>query len=127
MGSDVLHTLAIEPTWFHTRLVAFCCLSFVCLIHGCLFKHGLRLQNALGLFKLVVLVLIVISGLLSLFNVAGFQVRPEYESSKNFRSWDDFWGGSGTGVNAFVNGLYNVIWYAFRLPSQGIRESIYVS
>jgi amino acid transporter len=105
--------LSIEPSWFHTRLVAFSCLSFICLVHGTLLKWGVRLQNALGLIKLIVLALISVSGLLSLAGFKHLQVREGYEKPDNF-SWHNFWEGSGTGANAFVSGLYNVIWYVCR-------------
>ncbi|PPR03657.1 hypothetical protein CVT24_007771 [Panaeolus cyanescens] len=105
----LLHAFAIEPTYFHTRLVAFCCLTFVCFIHGTCLKWGLRVQNTLAAFKLVVLALISFSGILSLAGVPAFRVKPEYEQPDNFR-WHKFWEGSGTGMNAFVSGLYNVIW-----------------
>jgi amino acid transporter len=107
--ADLLHSLSIEPTWFHTRLVAFSCLSFICLVHGTLIKWGVHLQNVLGLFKLVILALISVSGLLSLAGFKHVQVREGYEKPDNF-SWHNFWEGSGTGANAFVSGLYNVIW-----------------
>ena len=74
-----------------------------------LLKFGLRLQNTLGAFKLLVLALMSISGILCLAGVQGIQVRDEYEKPNNF-AWDTLWEGSGTGPNAFVNGLYNVIW-----------------
>ncbi|KAF8157117.1 APC amino acid permease [Crassisporium funariophilum] len=105
----LLHSLSIEPTWFSTRLVAFSCLTFICLVHGTVLKWGVRLQNALGLFKLVVLALISVSGILCLVGVKGVQVRDEYEKPNNFK-WDKLWEGSGTSANAFVSGLYNVIW-----------------
>ncbi|TFK41799.1 APC amino acid permease [Crucibulum laeve] len=105
----VLHSLSIEPTRLHTRLVAFLCLSFVCFIHGTRLTWGLRLQNTLGMFKLVILSLIAISGVLCLLEVPGFRVRDDYETPNNFE-WSKFWEGSGTGANAFVTGLYNVIW-----------------
>ena len=108
--SDLLHSLSIEPTWFNTRLVAFSCLTFICIIHGTLLNLGLRLQNMLGVFKLLVLALISLSGILCLAGVKGIQVRDEYEKPDNF-TWDKLWEGSGTGANAFVSGLYNVIWY----------------
>ncbi|KAF8970051.1 APC amino acid permease [Flammula alnicola] len=106
---NLLHSLAIEPTWFTTRLTAFCCLSFICLLHGSLLKWGIRLQNTLGILKLVVLALISVSGLLCLAGVNGMQVRDGYEKPDNFR-WNKLWEGSGKGANAFVSGLYNVIW-----------------
>ena len=107
---DLLHSLYIEPTWLNTRLVAFACLTSVCLVHGTLLKLGLRVQNTLGALKLLVLALIPVSGFLYLAGVKGIQVGDEYEKPNNF-TWDTFWEGSGTGPGAFVNGLYNVIWY----------------
>jgi hypothetical protein len=112
----MLHSLSIDPTWFNTRLVAFSCLTSICLIHGIFLKLGLRLQNTLGVFKLVVFTLIAVSGILCLAGVKGFQVRDEYEKPDNF-TWANFWEGSGTGLNAFVNGLYNVIWCESAVPS----------
>jgi amino acid transporter len=100
----------MEPTWLNTRLVAFSCLTSVCLVHGTLLQLGLRLQNTLGVVKLFVFALISVSGILCLVGATGFQVRDEYEKPNNF-IWDKFWEGSGTGSNAFINGLYNVIWY----------------
>ena len=107
---DLLHSLNIDPTWFNTRLVAFTSLTSICLVHGTLLKLGLRLQNTLGALKLLVLALIPVSGFLYLAGVKGIQVGDEYEKPNNF-TWDSFWEGSGTGPSAFVNGLYNVIWY----------------
>ena len=106
---DLLHSLYIEPTWLNTRLVAFTCLTSVCLVHGTLLKLGLRLQNTLGALKLLVLALIPVSGFLYLAGVKGIQVGDEYEKPNNF-AWDKFWEGSGTGPSSFVNGLFNVIW-----------------
>ena len=73
-------------------------------------KWGVRLQNTLGMFKFVVLTLISISGVLCLAGVT--KVREEYEKPDNLR-WDKLWEGSGTGANAFVSGLYNIIWYVW--------------
>ena len=106
---DLLHSLSVEPTWVNTRLAAFASLTSICLIHGTLLKLGLHLQNTLGAFKLLVLALISIFGILCLAGVKGIQVRDEYDRPNNF-TWDNFWEGSGTGAAAFVNGLYNVIW-----------------
>ncbi|KAF9525454.1 APC amino acid permease [Crepidotus variabilis] len=105
----LLHGLSIPSTYWTTRLVAFICLTFICFIHGFTVKWGLRVQNTLGLFKLAVLVLISISGLLCLAGIGDIHVRNEYEQPDNLR-WSKLWEGSGTGANAFVNGMYNVIW-----------------
>ena len=50
------------------------------------------------------------SGILYLAGVSGIQIGDEYEKPNNF-TWNTFWEGTGTGPGAFVNGVYNVIWY----------------
>jgi hypothetical protein len=82
---------------------------FCFLIHGTLLKWGLRLQNTLGVLKLFILSAIALLGLFCLMGVPGFAVQDGYEVPRNFE-WGRMWEGSGTGVNAFVTGLYNVIW-----------------
>jgi hypothetical protein len=84
-------------------------LTFCCLIHGVSVKWGLLFQNTLGFSKLVILLTIAVSGVFCLVGVPGFSVREGYEVPRNFE-WSKVWEGSGTGANAFVTGLYNVIW-----------------
>jgi amino acid transporter len=81
-------------------------------MHGTkLAPWGLRLQNTLGAGKLLVLSAVAISGLLCLTGVPGFQVREGYEVPDSFSSWEKLWeGSSGRGSNAFVTGMYGVIW-----------------
>jgi amino acid transporter len=107
--SDVIHSLSLTPTQYNTRLVAFLCLTFSLIIHGVFLKVGLRLQNTLGVFKLIILSAIAVLGLFCLIGVPGFTVKEGYEVPRNLE-WDKMWEGSGTGVNAFATGLYNVIW-----------------
>ncbi|EAU82114.2 high-affinity methionine permease [Coprinopsis cinerea okayama7 len=108
----LLNALSIPATYFNTRFIAWLCLTFIVLMHGTrLAPWGLRLQNTLGAGKFLVLAAIAFSGLLCLADVPGFRVREGYEMPDNFSSWDKFWEGSkGKGSNAFVSGLYNVIW-----------------
>lgn len=83
-------------------------------MHGTVLKFGLRLQNTLGMLKLLILGTIIICGLLSLVGVQAFQVREEYDTPDNFR-WIKFWEGSERDANAFVTALYNVIWLVFSI------------
>lgn len=101
----------MEPTYHLTRFTAFGCLTFIVVMHGTSFSPcGLRLQNALGAGKLLVLSSIALVGLLSLVGMPGFGIKDGYEVPNNF-TWNTFWEGSrGKGVNAFVTGLYNVMW-----------------
>ncbi|KAG9311597.1 APC amino acid permease [Chiua virens] len=108
-GEYTLHALAFERTPTNVRIVAFLCSTFCVIVHGAFLNFGLRLQNVLGAFKLVVLVLVAGSGFLSLIGVPGFAVGREYDQPNNY-TWQTFWEGSSFGANAFVIGMYNVIW-----------------
>ncbi|KIK89065.1 hypothetical protein PAXRUDRAFT_802174 [Paxillus rubicundulus Ve08.2h10] len=108
-GEYALHAFAYESTPTNVRVVAFLCSTFCLIVHGVFLNFGLRLQNALSAIKLLVLVLISGSGLLSLVGVSGFTVGEQYNQPNNF-TWSTFWEGSNLGANAFVTGMYNVIW-----------------
>ncbi|KAG1783373.1 APC amino acid permease [Suillus placidus] len=108
-GEYTLNALAIQPTTVNVRIVALLCSSFCLAAHGVFLNYGLKLQNALGFFKLFVLLIIAVSGLFSLAGVPGFAVRAGYSVPHNY-TWSSFWEGSDIGLNAFVTGMYNVIW-----------------
>ena len=82
-------------------------MSFI--VHSCFMTAGLRLQNTLGIFKLLILISIVITGIAHLSGVPGFELKGDVEVPDNLR-WSKMWEGSGNGATAFVTGLYNVIW-----------------
>ncbi|KAJ3520567.1 hypothetical protein NMY22_g12697 [Coprinellus aureogranulatus] len=107
----LLHSLSVEPTYRLTRFTAFVCLTFIVFMHGTwLAPWGLRLQNTLGAGKLLILCSIGLMGILSLAGIPGFGVKDGYEVPNNF-TWSTFWEGSrGKGANAFVSGLFNVMW-----------------
>ncbi|KIJ63769.1 hypothetical protein HYDPIDRAFT_175819 [Hydnomerulius pinastri MD-312] len=108
-GEYTLHALAYEPTAINVRAIAFLCSTFCLVVHGAFLNFGLKLQNTLGAFKLVVLLLVAVSGFFCLVGVPGFAVGEQYEQPNNF-TWTTFWEGSNFGANAFVTGMYNVIW-----------------
>ncbi|KAJ7151957.1 amino acid permease-domain-containing protein [Mycena filopes] len=110
--ADVLHALDIQPTRLATRLVAVLVLTFCLLVHGTLLKFGLRLQNTLGAFKLLILSAIALLGLLSLLGVPALAVRAPYNPPHNLDAWAHLWAGSreNASVNGVVTALYGVIW-----------------
>lgn len=108
-GEYTLNALAIQPTTVNVRVVAFLCSTFCLAAHGAFLDYGLKLQNALGFFKLSVLLIIAVSGLFSLAGVPRFAVHAGYDIPHNF-TWSSFWEGSDIGMNGFVTGMYNVIW-----------------
>ncbi|KAF8834676.1 amino acid transporter [Paxillus ammoniavirescens] len=108
-GEYALNALAYQTTPTNVRVAAFLCSTFCLVVHGVFLTFGLRLQNTLGAFTLLILVMMACSGLLSLAGVPGFSVGDEYDQPNNF-TWITFWEGSNFGANAFVTGMYNVIW-----------------
>ncbi|KAI9568714.1 amino acid/polyamine transporter I [Boletus coccyginus] len=108
-GEYILRALAYEQTPTNIHIMAFLCMSFCLVMHSAFIDIGLRLQNILSAFKLAVLLLIAGSGCLSLIGAPGFAVGEEYDQPNNY-TWLTFWEGSNIGANAFVIGMYNVIW-----------------
>ncbi|KAG6856922.1 hypothetical protein H0H87_012173 [Tephrocybe sp. NHM501043] len=99
---DVAHALSLEPTRFNVRGLALLCLTFSFLAHGVTPAFGLRLQNLLGVSKLLVLWAIATAGVFCLFGIPGFSVDPHYEAPNNF-AWTKFWEGSTqTSPNAII-------------------------
>lgn len=71
---------------------------------------GVRLQNALGFFKLFVLVSIIFVGMAHFAGVPGLELKGDVEVPGNLR-WSKLWENGGSGATAFVTGLYSAIWY----------------
>ena len=99
----MVHAFGGEITQWNTRLVGFACLTVVTAIHIFNLNFGLRVQNTLGVVKFVVLAFLIGSGLLSSL---GF-VRLKHQAN-NFQN---IWKGTTRDPNAFVSGLYYVLWY----------------
>ncbi|KAL2176389.1 amino acid permease-domain-containing protein [Thermothelomyces heterothallicus CBS 202.75] len=95
------------PDGWVPRLIAVACITLVVLLHALLPRWGLRLTNALGIFKVLVLLLIVFSGFAAL---AGYRLVPD---PHNF---DDFWaiekgdGYGGGGAYAYATALLQVVY-----------------
>ena len=113
------------PSSASARLASLLCITFALVLHGTHIRWGVRLQNVLGAFKLLILIGIAGSGLAALANVPGFRLQDVSsfvqdfvqmitsctpQPPRNFE-WRTMWKGSlGGGAYAFVTGLYNVIW-----------------
>ena len=65
-GEYILHAARVEVTRFNQRGVGLACVTTAFIIHGTALKWGLRLQNFLGVIKLLIVLLIVVSGWVSL-------------------------------------------------------------
>jgi amino acid transporter len=99
-----LNAARIEPTRWAERGIGVGVLTFALLVHAMMPNWGLRLQNALGIFKIAVLLFIVVAGFVAL----GGHVRGGAPNPSNFTN--AFEGARDVNATSFVNGLYSVIW-----------------
>ncbi|KAK2594492.1 methionine permease [Conoideocrella luteorostrata] len=97
-GEYILHAAQVEVTRWNQRGIALACITSAFLIHGTALKWGIRLQNVLGIIKIIVILIIIISPLVNLK-----KVRENNSFSKPFEGTT----GSAYGI---VTALYNVIW-----------------
>ncbi|KAH8708345.1 amino acid/polyamine transporter I [Phaeosphaeriaceae sp. PMI808] len=100
-GEYILHAANVEVNRWNQRGVGLACTTTAFLIHGTALKWGLRLQNLLGIIKLLIILLIVVSGWAAL----GGAIR--IEKPHNF---DNAFKGTTGSAYGVVTALYNVIW-----------------
>ncbi|RPB05326.1 amino acid transporter [Choiromyces venosus 120613-1] len=93
------------PTPWEQRGIAVGVLTFCCLLHSFLPKWGVRLSNALGVFKVVILLLIVFSGFAALAGNIRIDEKPN-----NFTSAFEGRRGDAT---SYTSALLNII-YSYR-------------
>ncbi|KAJ5500031.1 Amino acid/polyamine transporter I [Penicillium expansum] len=65
-GQYILNAAEIEVGRWNQRGVGMACLTAAFLIHSVALKWGIRLQNALGIIKLIIVVFIIVSGWVAL-------------------------------------------------------------
>ncbi|PGH01627.1 hypothetical protein AJ79_07875 [Helicocarpus griseus UAMH5409] len=100
-GEYILHAAQVEVTRWNQRGIGLACITAAFLIHGLALKWGLRLQNVLGIIKLLVIIIIVVAGWAALGGAL------KIEKPNNFENAFEGTTGSAYGV---VTALYNVIW-----------------
>ncbi|KAL4815451.1 amino acid/polyamine transporter I [Aspergillus spinulosporus] len=100
-GQYILNAAEVEVDRWNQRGIGLACITAAFLIHGFALNWGLRLQNLLGIVKLVIIIFVIVTGWVAL---AG---HTKVETPHNFRNAFEGTTGSGYGV---VMALYNVIW-----------------
>ncbi|KAG6882400.1 hypothetical protein C0993_010691, partial [Termitomyces sp. T159_Od127] len=101
-GEYIHKTLGVEPTRRGLSFVSVSCITFAMLLHGTALKWGLRLQNFLGMFKLVVLFIVVGTGPLSLRGHVRVEPPP--------RNFEHVFEGTKLDASSLCMCLYNVLW-----------------
>lgn len=96
------------PDGWAARGIGIVCITFAVILHSVLPVWGLRLANALGVFKVIILLLIVFSGFAAL---AGRRLVPDpHNFDDAFAIHEgDGWGGGG-GAYAYANALLNIVY-----------------
>lgn len=101
-GEYILTAAGVEVTRWNERGVGIACITFAFLIHSANIKVGMYLQNILGLFKLIIILIITVTGWVGLAGkISG---AP---GTTNFQHAFSGEGATGYGV---VTALYNIIW-----------------
>ncbi|ANB14662.1 Mup1p [Sugiyamaella lignohabitans] len=100
-GQYLLLAGGVEPDRWNQRGVGLGCITFAFLVHGLALKWGLRIQNVLGIFKLIVIVIIVVIGWVAMSG------RLNIERTHAFHNAFENTNADAYGI---VNALYNVMW-----------------
>ncbi|EJD47576.1 high-affinity methionine permease [Auricularia subglabra TFB-10046 SS5] len=105
-GEMILSAAGKEVTQWNQRGIGLAVITFALLVHSLAPKWGIRLQNALGVFKIFVLLFIIFSGFVAL----GGHIKHLPEGTPVPHNLRNAFAGTRTSANAFVSALYNVIW-----------------
>ena len=98
-GEYILKAANQDPGRWSLRFAGFGCITFAFIIHGTALKWGLRLQNLLGILKILVLLVVVGTGFVALSG------NMKIEKPHNF---ENIFEGTTRSPSAFCLGLYNV-------------------
>ncbi|KAM5356675.1 hypothetical protein ACJ41O_003321 [Fusarium nematophilum] len=101
-GEYILHAANKEVDRWNQRGVGLACITVAFIIHGTALKWGLRLQNVLGIIKIIIVLIIILAGFVALGGHVKLDEKPD-----NFSNAFEGTSGSAYGV---VTALYNVIW-----------------
>ena len=62
-GEYFLHSIGVKADEFHTRLAGLLCVYIAAAIHGISYNHGVKVQNIIGALKLLLLLIMVLTGI----------------------------------------------------------------
>ncbi|KAI5795328.1 amino acid/polyamine transporter I [Peziza echinospora] len=93
-----------EPDGWAARGIAIACITFAVFIHSVFPKWGMRLFNVLGVFKVVVLLLIVFAGF------AALNGHLKIDKPNNFENAFSFEPGLGGGVYNYATALLRIVY-----------------
>ncbi|KAG6367536.1 hypothetical protein INS49_001728 [Diaporthe citri] len=127
LGEYALYATGTEPNRWNVRLIAALAVSLLCYVHARCPRMGLRLINTLGVAKMAILVIVVVSGVAGgIMGVGADRESAIIEgrrvdlvmsgtapSSSAQRNFSDIWEGTSTQPYDYATALLKVI-YCFR-------------
>lgn len=127
LGEYALYATGTEPNRWNVRLIAALAVSMLCYVHARSPKLGLRLINTLGVAKMAILVIVVVSGVAGGIMGVGadressiiegrrvdLAMSGSAPSSSAQRNFSDIWEGTSTQPYDYATALLKVI-YCFR-------------
>lgn len=94
-GEYVLHAAGVEVNRWNQRGIGFGCITVAFFVHAIEMKWGLRLQNALGLLKLIVIMVIIVSGAVALAGGTSGKTSNNFSNTWGGPSSEYIWDGHG--------------------------------
>lgn len=127
LGEYALYATGTEPNRWNVRLIAALAVSMLCYVHARCPRTGLKLINTLGVAKMAILVVVVVSGVAGgIMGVGADRETTILEgrradlvmsgtapSSSAQRNFSDIWEGTSTQPYDYATALLKVI-YCFR-------------
>ncbi len=126
LGQYALYSLDLEPNRWNVRAIAVTSVSVLCYIHARHPKLGLRLINILGVAKMLILVIVIVSGIAGgLMGVGSDRAvlhgrrldanltGADVGISTAKRNFSDIWAGSSSQPYDYATALLKVV-YCFR-------------
>ncbi|KAJ3567535.1 hypothetical protein NP233_g6305 [Leucocoprinus birnbaumii] len=102
--------LDAQPSQAVLQTTAFSCITFAFLLHGTAYRLGLRVQNALGVFKLLTILIVVATGLSALRNGIPTEAGMPQDRWRGRENFKNMWKGTSRSLVSLCTGLYSVIW-----------------
>ncbi|KUJ23371.1 amino acid transporter, partial [Mollisia scopiformis] len=128
LGEYVMYALEIEVNRWNVRLVAVSVITLLCIIHARYKKLGLRIINVLGVGKMLILVVVILSGVAGALIGVGSSTSPltrrrlggipldaipDHHLSTAQRNFSNLFAGSSTQPYDYATALLKIL-YSFR-------------
>ncbi|KAH6661906.1 amino acid transporter-like protein [Halenospora varia] len=126
LGEYAMYALEIEANRWNVRMVAVGVITLLCFIHARYQKLGLRIINVLGVGKMVILVIVILSGIAGIYMGVGSETSPLALATRRLqsdgysgymttaqRNFSNIFAGSSTQPHDYATALLKIL-YCFR-------------